>query len=123
MVRIEKVEEYSSAAKAGILAGDELLCVNGHEITDVLDYRFYLTEKKVTLTLSRNGETYEKTIRKGEYDDIGLEFETYLMSEKEAAAINAFSVSSISFRPECAKRSISRMMIPAFLSSWEITSL
>ena len=84
MVRIEKVEEYSSAAKAGILAGDELLCVNGHEITDVLDYRFYLTEKKVTLTLSRNGETYEKTIRKGEYDDIGLEFETYLMSEKRS---------------------------------------
>jgi len=82
VVIIKTVEKSSPSYKAGIRAEDRLLAINGHEITDVLDYRFYLTEKKIVLKLERDGETFEKTIRKGEYDDIGLDFETFLMSEK-----------------------------------------
>ncbi len=39
-VKIDGVEPHSRAEKAGVRAGDILLAINGHEITDVLDYRF-----------------------------------------------------------------------------------
>ena len=84
MVKITAVDPHGRAASAGILAGDVLINVNGNEIRDVLDYRFYLTEAKVTLSLSRNGEPYSVQIVKGEYDDIGLEFETPLMDKKHS---------------------------------------
>lgn len=84
MVKITAVDPHGRAASAGILADDVLINVNGNEIRDVLDYRFYLTEAKVTLSLSRNGEPYSVQIVKGEYDDIGLEFETPLMDKKHS---------------------------------------
>ena len=82
MVRIEAVEHGSFAEKAGLLPGDVLQTVNGNAIRDVLDYRFYIAEKKLTLAVCRNGEEKTFVIKKPEYDDIGLEFETYLMDEK-----------------------------------------
>ena len=84
MVRITGVEERSLAEKNGILPGDILVSINENEITDVLDYRFYLSEKKVSLKLLRGGEAYTVTVKKGEYDDIGLGFETPLMDEKHS---------------------------------------
>ncbi len=83
MVEIKDIEKRSLAERQGVLAGDILLSINGHEITDVLDYRFYLAEKSVTLKLHRGPELVDITIQKGEYDDIGLEFETYLMDKKQ----------------------------------------
>ena len=53
MAEIVSVSEGSAAQKAGIKAGDWLLEINGNPIRDVLDYRFYVTEKKVTLKLHR----------------------------------------------------------------------
>lgn len=82
MVEITEVRVHSRAEKAGIHADDILVSINGHEINDVLDYRFYLAEKQVELLLKRNGEEYRVSIRKSEYDDIGLEFATPLMDKK-----------------------------------------
>ena len=82
MVKITLVERGSRADKAGILPGDTLVSINGNEICDVLDYRFYLTERKVALILEREGTLYSVEIKKGEYDDIGLDFETPLMDKK-----------------------------------------
>lgn len=84
MVRITEVSEHSRAAKAGVLQGDKLIAINGCEITDVLDYRFRLTARTVTLELEREGTPFAVTIHKGEYDDIGLDFETPLMDRKHA---------------------------------------
>lgn len=84
MVKITGVEPHSRAQKAGIQTGDILLSLNGHEITDVLDYRFYLTEHDVKVAAERNGKRYEVRIVKDEYDDIGLEFETPLMDKKHS---------------------------------------
>ena len=84
MVQITGVEKKSYAEKAGILAGDTLVSIGGNEINDVLDYRFYITEKKLNITVERNGERKDFSIKKkDEYDDIGLEFETYLMDKKQ----------------------------------------
>ena len=42
MVRIESVERFSPAEKAKLKAGDEIISINGNEIRDVLDYRYYI---------------------------------------------------------------------------------
>ncbi|HIX92804.1 MAG TPA: DUF512 domain-containing protein [Firmicutes bacterium] len=84
MVTISSVEPSSPAAKVGLRAGDILISINGQNINDVLDYRFYLTESRVTLTIHRGPELFDVSIKKGEYDDIGLEFETYLMDNKHS---------------------------------------
>ncbi|MBQ9544269.1 MAG: DUF512 domain-containing protein [Clostridia bacterium] len=83
MVRICQVEDGSPADKAGIREGDLLAAINGHPIRDVLDYRFFITEKKVVLTLCRGGGLFEAAIKKNEYDDVGLGFETFLMDSKQ----------------------------------------
>ena len=82
MVRIESVEKKSRAAKAGLLAGDMLEKINGREINDVLDYRFFLAEKEIILSVTRDGKNLDFKIKKSQYDDIGLDFETPLMDKK-----------------------------------------
>ena len=83
MVRIIDVEKSSIAEKHGIKPGDTLKSINGNEICDVLDYRFYLTEREICLKLlSAETVEYEVKIVKDEYDDIGLLFETPLMDKK-----------------------------------------
>ena len=84
MVKITDVLPRSRAEKAGIIGGDTLISINGREIRDVLDYRFYLAEKKITLLLMRGDDRFEATIIKKEYDDIGLDFETPLMDKKHS---------------------------------------
>ena len=86
MVIIKDVVAGSIAASAQIHPGDILISINGHEIGDVLDYRFYLTETAVRLCLKRDGAEYAVRLTKGEYDDIGLEFETPLMDKKHSCA-------------------------------------
>lgn len=88
MVRIISVEPKSIAEKAGIKENDILLSVNRNEINDVLDYRFYIMEKSLSLLIKREDEMHEFNIKKGEYDDIGLEFATYLMDEKKRCRNN-----------------------------------
>lgn len=84
MVKITYVEPRSRAERAGIREGDVLLSIGGNEIEDVLDYRFYLADTLVTLECEREGKKYAVSIKKGEYDDIGLGFETPLMDEKHS---------------------------------------
>ena len=87
-VIISSVIKGSKADRCGIKSGDTLISINGNEIEDVLDYMFYIAVEKVTLSLSRNGEAYVKTLRKSEYDDIGLEFDTFLMDKKRSCSNN-----------------------------------
>ena len=84
MVAITGVLKGSSADRQGIRTGDLLISVNGHPITDILDYRYYLCEKRLSVLLCRDGEEYTVHIKKDEYDDIGLEFETFLMDKKHS---------------------------------------
>ena len=85
MVTVQNVEKGSYAAKAGILPKDVLLSVNGNENIDVLDYRYYTTEKKLVLSFLRGGEPFEtKITKKDMYDEVGLEFETYLMDKQHS---------------------------------------
>lgn len=85
MVQISNVGKGSRAERHGIIPGDILISINGREINDILDYRFFLTDEKVTILLERaDGNRYTAEIRKSQYDDIGLEFETPLMDKKHS---------------------------------------
>ena len=84
MVKILGVAKNSSAAKAGVLPGDYLISINGHDIHDVLDYRFYLAETTVVLKIHRAADLLDITIHKKTYDDIGLDFDTPLMDKKHS---------------------------------------
>ncbi|MBQ9964806.1 MAG: DUF512 domain-containing protein [Clostridia bacterium] len=88
-VVIAHVLPKSIAARKRIAAGDRLLSVNGHTIEDVLDYRFYLSEPRLSLSLQTvTGKTRTVRIRKAEDEDIGLEFETYLMDRQHSCRNN-----------------------------------
>ncbi|MDD6312453.1 MAG: DUF512 domain-containing protein [Firmicutes bacterium] len=84
MVEITAVDPGSVAEKAGITAGEKLISINGNEIIDVLDYRFYITEKTVVMKLLRDGAEREVKLKKPQYDDVGLEFSSFLMDEKRS---------------------------------------
>ena len=84
MVRITDVQKKSRADKSGILPEDILVSINGREIRDVLDYRFYLAERIINVKIQRNGTPMEFIIKKQEYDDIGLDFATPLMDKKHS---------------------------------------
>lgn len=84
MVRITGVSARSRAHSAGLGTGDILVSINGHEISDVLDYRFYLTEKTLEIVYLRDGKKHTASLKKDMYDDIGLDFETPLMDKKHS---------------------------------------
>lgn len=83
MVKIKNVISGSPAAKCGVIAGDMLANINGNPIKDVLDYMYYASEVNVKLDLVRCGEEIALSVKKDEYDDLGLEFDTFLMDNKQ----------------------------------------
>ena len=83
-VKIYNVTKGSHAEKAGIKSGETLLKINSNEIVDVLDYRFYQVNRQLSLEISDGKNIRTVEIAKGEYDEIGLEFETYLMDEQHS---------------------------------------
>lgn len=84
-VKISGIDAGSIAEKKKILTGDELISINGNEINDVLDYRFYINDTKLLLSLkTASGKSKLVLIRKDEFEDIGLEFETYLMDKQRS---------------------------------------
>ena len=69
-----------SPLRGRVRVGDKLLSINGHEVEDVLDYRYWSYEPQLTLLFrSADGGEYSVKARKGEGEDLGLDFEEYLM--------------------------------------------
>ncbi len=88
-VTIVGVAVDSICEKKKIKAGDTLLSINRREIADVLDYHFHLQNSRLTLTLqTAAGKKRTVRLRKKPQDDIGLEFETYLMDKQRACRNN-----------------------------------
>ena len=83
-VAIQAVESGSVCAKKGVLPGDTLLSINGHEIGDFLDYRFYMAETKLRLIFAQGSKFKVITVYKDEAQDIGLQFDNYLMSRQQS---------------------------------------
>ena len=76
MVRVSRVHAGGIAEEIGIVAGTELLSVNGRDLADFLDWEF-LTADEALLIQARmpNGELVEYDIERPEGEPMGLELE------------------------------------------------
>ena len=84
---ITSIDSGSPAMRAGLRPGQQLLSINGHTVVDVLDYRFYGYDPVSHLTLkNEDGSSQSLTIHKDEGEDLGLNFDTYLMDEMRSCA-------------------------------------
>lgn len=89
MTVVRHVDPRSPAHRSGVRAGDTLLEINGTPIVDVLDYKFYSYDPRLELTLlSPDGTRRTVHVRKEEGQDLGLDFETYLMDRARSCANN-----------------------------------
>ena len=87
-VIIKSVDSKSPAEKAGLKAGDTLISINKNDIMDVLDYRFYQNNAKLKIEyIDDKGKIKHKRIKKQDYEELGLNFETYLM-DKQHSCLN-----------------------------------
>lgn len=85
-IQVQSVDKGSPAAKAGILPGDSLLTANGSPLNDMLDYEFHTAAARIEVTLCRGGTQHTVTVKKGEYEPFGCDFETYLIDQKHSCA-------------------------------------
>ena len=85
---ISKIED-NSPLKHRIRVGDTLLAINGKQVIDVFDYKFFGYDPEVSVTV-RTPDGLEHTVHvaKAEGQDLGLEFETYLMDKPRSCANN-----------------------------------
>ena len=80
--RIIRVEENSIAEELEIEAGDVLVSACGQEIEDVFDFRALTEDEEITLVIRKpDGEEWELEIEKDPYEDLGIVFESDLMSD------------------------------------------
>ena len=79
---IKAVEPNSIAEELEVEAGDVLLAINNQEIEDVFDYRCMILEEYLEVLIRKpDGEEWLLEVDKEEDEDLGLEFETDLMSD------------------------------------------
>jgi len=81
-VLVSKVEKGSAAERSGFVAGDVLVSINNMEINDVLDFRFYMVATRLKCTVIAQGKTKTIRVKKDEYEELGLVFDTYLMDKQ-----------------------------------------
>ena len=86
---IASVDRRSSAERSGVRPGEKLIAINGHPVVDVLDYRFFGYDRNPELELEEpGGERRVVRVRKPEGEDLGLNFDTYLMDKARSCANN-----------------------------------
>lgn len=83
---IVSVDPHSPAKKAGARVGETLAAVNGHPIVDVLDYKFYTYDPVLELELTQDGHSRTLQVKKAEGEELGLNFETYMMDAPRSCA-------------------------------------
>lgn len=83
---IQKVDQGGPAWRAGLRPGQRLLKINGHPIRDVLDYKFYGYDSRLELEAEQQGQIRRLLVEKEEGQELGLEFETYLMDRQKGCA-------------------------------------
>lgn len=83
---IVSIDHHSPAKRAGVRVGETLAKVNGHPIVDVLDYKFYTYDPSLELTLEQDGISRTVHVDKAEGEELGLNFETYMMDAPRSCA-------------------------------------
>ena len=82
-----KSVDPTSPLHGRVSPGDTIVSINGNEILDVLDYKFFAYDRELDVCLKKpDGTTYTLHVHKAEGGDLGLDFESYLMDEPRACA-------------------------------------
>ena len=83
---IKSVDE-GSPLYGRVESGDTVIAINGNQILDVLDYKFFAYDKSLKVRLKRpDGSEYELDVKKNEGGDLGLNFESYLMDKPRSCS-------------------------------------
>lgn len=81
---ISYIAPNSLAESAGLEPKDKIIKVNGHEIHDILEYRYLTSDAEVVLeVLKADGSTEIITIE-SDYEDLGIEFSEALIDEAKS---------------------------------------
>ena len=70
LTKIASEDPHSPARKAGVRPGETLTHINGHPIVDVLDYKFYTYDPRLTLTLEDQAKLARDNAKKMEQGKI-----------------------------------------------------
>lgn len=71
---IISVPQGSLGEELGLVAGDELIAINGEKVVDIIDYQALIVAEDLTLTYIHDGEEQEVTCEKDEWEELGVEF-------------------------------------------------
>jgi len=74
--RVVAVAPGSPAARAGVVAGDEVLAVGGEELRDVIAYQLLADEPRVDLELRRGGLERSVVVEKAAGASLGVELDS-----------------------------------------------
>ena len=79
---VAEVLPDSIAEEMEIVAGDEILTINGEEIEDIFDYQFLCENEYIEVGIRKeSGEEWILEIDKDEDEDLGIKFENGLMDD------------------------------------------
>ena len=82
-----KSVDPTSPLRGKAAIGDTVVSINGNEILDVLDYKFFAYDRELDVILRRpDGSEYAVRVRKDEGGDLGLDFGSYLMDAPRSCA-------------------------------------
>lgn len=81
--------ERTSPLYGKVSVGDAVVSINSNRILDVLDYKFFSYDGKLSIVMRRaDGSEYTVHVHHNEGQDLGLDFETYLMDKPRSCANN-----------------------------------
>ena len=82
-----KSVDPTSPLSGRVSIGDTIVSINGNEILDVLDYKFFAYDRELDVCLQRpDGTQYTLHVKKPEGGDLGLDFGSYLMDAPRSCA-------------------------------------
>ena len=83
--KIVAVASGSIAQELDLAVGDVLLSINGHEIKDILDYRWHMAEENLLIEIKKpDNEIWELEVEKDSDEELGLSF-TFMNSDRRCS--------------------------------------
>lgn len=78
--KVKDIKQNSIAQEAGIEKGDIILSINGSNISDILEYKYLISDHHIIMIVQKyNGEKWVVEIEKDFNEDLGIIFENPLI--------------------------------------------